>query len=34
VVLDLRYAIIDTTARNCEIINATRCIRIWYIICW
>jgi hypothetical protein len=30
----LRYAKIDTTARNWDIIKATRCIRIWYIICW
>ena len=33
VVLDLRYAKRETTTRNCEIINETRCNIIWYIIC-
>ena len=33
VVLDLIYAKRETTARNCEIINETRCNMIWYIIC-
>ena len=30
--LDLTYAKIETTARNWDIIKATRCKRIWYII--